>query len=189
MKVYVQWTLKNPQNWVELDLNTASGVQRWANLPKKPEPVGGEALDNFPGWTFDINIQGVCFYGFDHVALEPIALGGVRAYGWNTDIEDPDPQVRPYRWGEVWDLYPPAPDPNLGGQINTRQYKTIYSEVEAPDFVGQRTAAAPVDLREWSDFTSPADALTRHGIWVPDEENWKKHFEVRDQHGWREWVQ
>lgn len=186
MIVYVQWTLATPTDWVGIDLRTGgAAARRWLNLAKKPEPQGGETIDSSPGWIFDVCIQGVHLYGFDHVAGEPMA-DGLRFYGWNTDITDPESD--PYRWGEVWEFYQPAPDPAFGGQVNTRQRKTVYTEAEPELFAGQVTTLGPVDVKPWSQFPTPAESLTRHGIWVRDEALWQRHFDARSQRDWREWA-
>lgn len=185
MKVYLQWTLADPTDWVEIDVSARNN--EWALLPHKSEPTDA-ALDNEPGWVFDVCVQGLHFFGADHYAVEPIGLGGVRVYSWYTDITDPDPQAYTYRWGSVWDLFPPGPDPKLNGAINTRQRKTIYTEVVEPLFQDQQTSLGPVQVRDWTQWPAPDESLVRHGIWVRDEQLLKQHREVRATHGWREWV-
>lgn len=188
MKVYVQWTLTTPTDWAEI--NVSPEHNGWAQLPVKPEPDGTEVLDNEPGWVFDVCIQGVQFYGYDHVAIEPIAkpLSGVRVYGWSDDVTDPDPQQQDYRWGSVWEFFDPAPDSRAKGRINTRQRKTIYTEHVEDYHRGQETSIGPVAVRPWSAWPDPDPSLVRHGVWVRDETLWRAHFDVRSLHGWEEWA-
>lgn len=187
MIVAVQWTLSSPQDWVNIDLSASgNAARRWLNLAKKPVPTGSETINSTPGWIFDICIQGVHLYGFDHVAGEPIAGGGLRFYGWNDDLADDETD---YRWGEVWEFHNPRPDPKFGGQINTHQVKTIFTEpVGLADFPPQETSGGPVQIKTWDQWVMPPDQLTRHGIWVRDENLWQQHFNVRSKRSWREWI-
>ncbi len=76
MRVYVQWTLASPIDWVELDVRNSGPSRRaWENLPSKPTPVGGEAIDNVPGWLFDLSVQGVQFGGAVSHAAHAAPLG------------------------------------------------------------------------------------------------------------------
>ena len=173
MRVLVQWTKLNPEDWVELDVrNTGPFRKAWENLPAKPLPAGGEAIDNALGWVFDINVQGIHFGGSDHYAVEPTA-GGVRVTTWNDDSEDYPPGTR---FATRWDLLDPALDPAVG-QVNTRQTRTMWHEDQTrfPD-------ALP-----WSQFVPPPAAVTRHGIWLP-EALMNQHLAARQSHGWREWI-
>lgn len=188
MIVAVQWASTNPSNWTDIDVTTeGAGLRRWSNLPKKPIPTDNDRVDNAPGWVFDVCIQGVHLYGFDHVAIEPLPNNALKAFGWNTDVADSEASA-PYKWGEAWEFYPPAPDPLIGNQMNTRQRKTVYTETFDPVFFGQHTSLGPVDVRPWSEWVDPPAAVTRHGIWVKDPALFNRHFEVRKQRNWREWL-
>lgn len=185
MIVSVQWTLASPSDWVDIDLAAkGKGARAWLQLARKAEPTGGETLDDEPGWLFDVVVQGVHLYGFDHVAGEPLDSDGLRFYGWNDDVTDPE--ASPYRWGEVWEFYPPAPDPAHGGQLNTQQRKTVFTEDEAERFTGQATTLGPVEVKPWSQWVAPPENLVRHGIWVHDEVLWRRHFEVRGRRPWHQ---
>ena len=66
MKIYVQWTLANPQDWSPVEVVKDPD---WRTLPKKNEPVGGEVIDDNPGWVYALNVQGVRFSSFDHYSV------------------------------------------------------------------------------------------------------------------------
>lgn len=140
----------------------------------------------------DVNVQGVHFNGQDHIAVEPITIGveeGVRVTAWNDDPEDWPVGERS---AHVWTFLPLAPDPNLGGAINTRQFQLIYAEGER---FARLDAALPqnTSLRPYSEFVPPADPLVRHGVWLEDDK-WEEHRRSsrsfqghRDEIGWRHW--
>lgn len=178
MKILVQWSKAIPQGWEEIDSS------EWPSLPAKPEPKGGERLTQRRGWIFAVNIQGVIFYGFDHIALTDIENGGVRAWGWNDDVEDienPEISTR-YRWGVVWNFLPPAFDPEVDA-VNTRQEMNHYAE-DPEDF----SAQANIDVLPWSEYPFPGpEVFVQHGIWLPDD-LFYEHHNLQEVVGWREWV-
>lgn len=195
MLVGVQWTLASPQDWTWIDVKpTGAAARLWERLPKKPVPTGGEVIDQTLGYIFDVCIQGVYLYGFDHLALEPLPGGGVRAYGWVDDTDDPTFQ---YRWGEVWEFRPGWVDRTVkitgDGQVRHRgpdQRKTVYAEdlADMARFVPAECGGLPVELKPWSGFPTPPVNITAHGIWVHDQTLWQRHFDVRRPVDWREWV-
>lgn len=195
MIVLVQWATTNPADWVSIDLrSTGAAANRWRNLPKKPEPTNASTLDANPGWLFSASIQAVDLYGFDHVAIEPIAGNGVRAYGWVDDTTDPTFQ---YRWGEVWEFREGWADRTMtlvdGSTMRHRgpdQRKTVYAEnlTDMAKFAPKECGGLPVELRPWSQWTMPPAAITAHGIWVQPDTLWQRHFEVRRRPDWREWT-
>lgn len=189
MKVLLQWTKANPTDWVEFDLRDTPQLRRvWERLAKKAEPVGGETIDDQPGWIYNINIQGVEFAGNDHYAAEllndPVWGFGLRVIAWNDDPEDYPPGQR---FALSWELFEPGPDPRYGGQINTRQRLTVYDERDPSPWVGHSTTLGPVTILPWADFVVPTGSLTRHGIWVSDELA-AAHRAVSTRRGWREWI-
>ena len=187
MKVLLQWTKANPDEWLELDIRDTPQTRRtWERLAKKPEPVGGEVIDNNPGWVFDLNIQGVEFFGNDHYAAELVTSPefGIRVTVWNDDPDDFPPGER---FAMVWTFFEPAPDPRYGGLVNTRQTMVAYDERNPSPFEGQSTTLGPVEVRPWSEFTPPATAITRHGVWVSDTLK-SQHFAARSKRVWREWI-
>lgn len=181
MKVLIQWTKANPEDWIEVDVRNSGPFRRaWENLPAKPLPVGGEAIDNAPGWLFTINVQGVDFSGFDHLTGRPTDTG-VEVTAWNDDPDDYPPGER---FAQVWDFRPLRADPRYGGALNTEQYLTVYDERVPSPFTGQVTSGGPVVVRPWSEFVIPT-TRTIHGIWVSDELA-ASHRNVRSSRGWRE---
>ena len=197
MLVAVQWTQTTPKNWINFELNKNT-AKAFAALAKKPVPpvTGVVPLDNQPGWIFDLCIQGVHFYGFDHVAVVPFQdQDALKIWCWNDDVEDDDPSSTPYKWGEYWELFNPAPDKRLPKNafgthpVNTVQHKTIFTEVEGlSDFSEQLTTSGPVEIKLWEEWVMPPEEMTFHGVWVRDTALWQKHFDVRSKRDWREWV-
>jgi hypothetical protein len=175
MKLLLQWSLASPQGWVEVD------SAQWASLPKKPLPVGGEVIDDTPGWIHQVNVQGVCLTA-DHYAVEEIAAGEIRVTAWNEDEAD---YPEGWKYAHVWTFRNLAPDPNFGGAINTRQTHLIYAQplMQARlDAIGQ-TGSLP-----WADFVAPAADQTKHGVWVENALN-LQHDGLRDCCGWYEWTE
>lgn len=173
MLVFVQWSLAVPRGWDEVDSS------EWRSLPSKPVPAGGDVVDQKRGWVFGVNVQGVEFFGFDHIALADIDDGGVRVWGWNDDLDDVETR---YRWGVVWDFLPPAFDEQVG-QVNTRQSMIHYAE-DAADFSEQIGGLA---VAAWSDYPAPPADVVRHGVWLADE-LFAEHKAAQTVRGWREWV-
>jgi hypothetical protein len=193
-RVRVQWTTNPATDWIEFDVTpTGQGAQRWRNLARKALPQGGETIDSQPGWIFSVEVDGVLVYGFDKYAADFVGSGSsaaLRVFGWVDDVGDfGDPQSAGYRWAEVWTFHQHRPDPRFGGQMNTWQTKTVYAEdlVDMARFFPQSTTGGEVQLRPWSEFPTPPDALTRFGIWVRDEALWQQHFQVRRPVTWRDW--
>lgn len=175
MKVLVQWANAAPSDYIEIDST------EWATLPRKPVPVGGETVDNTPGWLFDVMVQGISFAGADHYHVKDVAGGGVKVTAWWDDSEDQPPDQFK---AEVWTLLPLAPDPRLGGAINTRQSRVIYA---APGMMARLNKNVEnTEFRPWSEFVPPDHAC--HGIWVPDR-NVPRHEDAQTPHGWREWTE
>ena len=118
MKVLLQWTTRNPSDWVEID--SAS----WVGLPKRPEPVGGEEIDNTFGWVFGLNIQGVEFAA-DHYAVEDLPDGTTKVTIWNDDsVDHPDGE----KYAREWVFSTCRPSKKCGGAYNTAQLQTFYGQ-------------------------------------------------------------
>lgn len=171
MKILVQWTRRNPRDWIEVDSSA------WASLPKRSEPQTGEmgGQNNVEGWLFDVNVQGVLFGGNDHVAVEDIP-GGCRVYSWSDDPDD-DPEGEWF--GSVWEFLDPAPDPVHGGKVNTRQRVVRYAN-NPEKYPG-------VAILPFSEFPKPAESITRHGVWLRQQDV-DLHMARRSLHGWKEWI-
>lgn len=182
MRTYIQWATAVPRDFQPLDATTPSHVR---SLPRKPVPTRTSRLTGSSGWLADLIVQGVSFAGWDHVAILPESESVLRIAAWNDDPEDyPDGPD-----GHVWTFLDPAPDPRYGGQVNTRQLLTVYSDVPAQVefWTGQATSGGPVEVRPWADFPMPDADVTFHGIWQTDEK-FAAHRLVQTPHGWREWV-
>lgn len=181
MKLLLQWTLADPTDWIEFDFTQ---LQQLRQLPKKALPDGTDLIDNNPGWVYAFNLQGIVFSGFDHYSARPLPPQGVEVICWNDDPEDyPDGP-----WAQVWQLRPLRSDPRYGGQTNTDQSLTVYTDDPAivAFWTGQTTSGGPVTVLPWSEFVQPANNLTLHGVWVTDELA-ETHRARRSAHGWREW--
>lgn len=180
MKVLVQWSKSNPEDWVEIDSS------KWKDLPKKPEPrnpIGTDEVDTSNGWIYAINVQGVIFGEADHFAVEELDSGGVKVISWVTDSDD-------WADGEKWAIEhffePLQPDENFGNAVNTKQTRIIYGEPNA--LIRLKTNAPTDTFKDLSEFIAPVDEITRHGIWVSDTlavENKK----IQTICGWREWCE
>jgi hypothetical protein len=178
MKILVQWTTSDLRDWEEIDSSS------WADLPFRPDPTGtpiSAGVNNQKGWINALNVQGVIFTN-DHYSVEDIPDGGVRVTGWNDD---------PVLWGNerqratVWEFLPLAPDPGMGGAINTRQKAKNYwaSNIAIESRIGFDNDHE----NRWEDFTPPARKFIRHGKWVS-----KEHHDLLTKHqttrGWMEWA-
>lgn len=165
MHVLIQWAARGgarAADWMAYELDTAAAVRA---LPKRP--------------LVGLNCQGIDFSGYDHLAIEPLALaGGLRITGWQDDPEDHGET----RWATRWDLHPPAHDPRVGG-MNTVQQRTVWATTDAAEWYGGYSA----DVRDWGQFTLPPVDLTRHGVWLADDV-WAEHVTARSERGWREWI-
>lgn len=179
MLVLVQWTLANPSDWEQLQVTRDAD---WRRQPSKPEPSGGEVIDDAPGWVYALNVQGIEFHGYDHYSVSANGAG-LDVTVWN---DDPVDYPVGSRWASRWTLLVPTLDGRYG-QINTRQTLTVYDERSPSPWLGQTTSGGPVTVLPWSDFAAPAANMSRHGIWV-DETLRAAHEAVRTRHGWREWI-
>ena len=193
-------------------------AQAWAGLPKRPVPLPGElgGQDNTPGWIANVMVQGLTANGYDHVAVEALPADGVRLSMWNDDPVDWPGQ----RVAHIWTILPLAPDPTFGSgdrerllnsvrneqgisedrraevlahlndpanyPLNTRQSQVIYADNVAR-YAGQ-------DVRPWSEFVPPPEAVTRHGVMLTNEK-WAEHLVASHTYqdhdplawGWRHW--
>jgi len=178
VRLYVQWTTSSANDWQRVNV-TSNG--KWAGLPAKPEPRGGEVIDDQPGYVHALNCQGVEFTGKDHYHVRRDGSALVVTV-WNDDPQDWPPGTR---WAEVWTFDRPRPDPKVGGRTNTVQYLTVYREPGAID-LGTSTTGGPIEYRDWSEFVPPTVGV-KHGIWTTDDHN-ERHSRARSTHGWREWT-
>ena len=177
MKVYVQWTKSDVEDWEPLE------AAQWRNQPKRGVPAPGEfgGLDNNPGHVYALNVQGVTFEAFDHYAVEPLPGNGCRVTVWQDDPDDFAPEEM---FAQVWEFLPPAPDGRIGGRMNTRQSLTVYAGDPSRYPQSDIMAEPP---KPWSEFLPPPGVVVRHGISVTDDKA-RAHRRSRSPRGWREWV-
>lgn len=180
MKVLVQWSFRNATGWVEIDSS------QWPSLPSKPTPGPASNLNNQPGWIAGLCVQGIVFDGMDHYAIEELTdgSGGIVVTGWNTEVTANTPSDRLEAY--AWTLLPLAPDPELGGQLNTRQSRVVHAAPAQLAMYQNFGPLANTDLRPYANFAPPGQAITRHGIQMADAD-WQAHVAARTVHGWREW--
>ena len=74
--------------------------------------------------------------------------------------------------------------------MNTRQAQVVYAEGDRYDRLLQGLPQYTT-LRRWDEFEALVKptidpAITRHGIWVPDE-HWERQVEARTPTGWMHW--
>lgn len=188
----MQWSLATPRDWVQFDLGASGASARaWRNLPKKAAPVGGEVIDEQPGWLYDLCIDGVMLGGYDHYSAAPVTVDGAAGVDVTLWNDDPEDWPAGTRHALVWRFLPPAPDPRFGGRLNTRQWLTYFIEPNAPqaDRVGEgETSGGPIAWRSWTEFVAPPANLTVHGVWLPSELEQQHLAARRPLVSWREWV-
>lgn len=188
MKVLWSDALRNPGDWHAVD------ARDFASLPNRGIPDLGARgdRDNEPGYVSEVMVQGLMFSGQDHVAVAPHVIGnddGVRVWCWNDDPFDVNQQGG--RVAHIWTIMPLAPDPYLGMAINTRQSQVCYAEGDGYD---RLLANHPgFTVRPWAEFESSIlqtidPAITRHGIWVPDE-HWERQVNARTPVGYHHWCE
>jgi hypothetical protein len=157
MKIRVQWATNPARGWEVYDHT------EWPDLPTKPAPVGGEVLDDQPGWIFDLNVQGVFFRGSDHYAVYPSGPTLVVAT-WNDDPED---REEAEFYANVWTFWAvkkaKAPSPPATHQEVSRLYGNDYKQWRLPNKV-----------------------VSRHGIWLPD--SLMDDMLVHPPAPWMDWI-
>lgn len=183
MQIYVQWTKKTPDDWVEIDSSA------WLTSPARPVPNGGElgGEDEQEGWVFALNVQGVVFLGYDHYAVENLPDGACRVTAWWDDPDDLAGSALGEFHARAWTFLPLAPDSRFGGAWNTRQSQTVYAEPKLTQHYLDEPAENLVVL-PWTDFTSPPAAATRHGIWTTDAKMAEHDAARARQTGWHRYI-
>lgn len=177
MRVLVQWTRSDPDDWQEID------AADWPHLPGRSVPAEGQlgGDDDLPGWVHRLNVQGIQFIG-DHYAVEHLGPDRCRVTAW---FDDPD-SYPPDQWQAIQVTFnPPRRDPQLGGAWNTDQDIVVFA---APGSHWWAMAGLSEHrVRPWVEFHPPALSVTRHGIWVTDELN-AAHEARLSARGVREWI-
>lgn len=180
MRIYIQWALATPANYVMYDLAVRNQIR---NLPSKPEPVAFSfpPLDNQPGWVNAINCQGIIFEGFDHYGLAYEAnVRKVTLSGWVDSTSSGFP------YATSWELWFPKGDPKFGGAINTDQRGTQYATAGSTQAAIYDDGGVP--WLPYSQFAAPAAIATRHGVYMTDAQ-YAAHSAVRTEPVWRDWVE
>lgn len=172
----IQWSLLHPQDWVDV-----TDPSTWRNLPSKPAPVGGEVLDDVPGWVCAICVQGVDFEGYDHYAVAVLRPKGFQIIAWN---DDPIDHAGDFH-AMIWTFNDPGPDARYGGRVNTHQALEVYQQ--AQHFPADLTTSdGPAVYHAWADFVPPTTKAIRHGVWMTDEQ-FAAHQAARTSHPWTDW--
>jgi hypothetical protein len=177
MDIFVQWATSVAGDWTKVSITRIEDV---LNLPKKPRPTSDSLIDEHPGWLAGLNCQGIDFSGYDHLAIRVLPGDGLRITGWQDDDED----FGDTRWAVQWDLMPLAPDPRIGGRLNTVQSRTVWATRDASEWFGGYQNG----VYSWKKFIEPPTEVTFHGVWLPDklwvdhQANQKKNFA-----DWRRW--
>lgn len=94
-----------------------------------------------------------------------------RLVAWFDDPEDYPPDQH---YAHVLDFYAPGPNSRTEHAMNTRIYRAIYCAPKAFEMWTQhpiQTTGGEVPILRLSDWNKPSEDLTRHGVWVTNEEN------------------
>lgn len=188
MRVDVQDALLTPENWRSVD------SRDYGNEPAKPAPVGGEIIDGQKGWGCRLCVQGIRFTS-DHNAVKHL-IDGCEVTSWSDDPDDEqdhplwspnDPQEWWFR-AHVVRFRDLAPDPNLGGAINTNTTRILYAGRRIKEEWEKKSPQGYHNLiiRPWEEFIPPAPNITRHGIWLPDDLH-AAHEKILSRQNWRAW--
>ncbi len=188
MKVCYQPTLATPGDWLECD------SADWDQLDKRPKPVGGEDINHAKGYIHRVCIQGMSGSG-DHYAVKHLG-DDCQLITWTDDFEDEQEHPRwkptdPKEWwyfAHVIHFRPLAPDPELGGAINTNITRTLFGGKRILEEWKLNGPVKNMDFQPFSKFVKPRTGLVRHGIWVPDELD-LLHGSKLSLGDWRNWGQ
>lgn len=152
--------------------------------PCAPIPDGHEPRD-VPGWCHGLNVQGVVFSG-DFYAVEHVDSETIRVVVWNDDqkyfaVDE--------GFVDVWTFKNLAQDPNLGGAINTRQFRVKYMHKGGSAWFNHvRLGLIPgVNLMDIADLPR-FDLKKIPGLMVSDKLH-ELHKTARSHPSWREWTE
>lgn len=179
MKVTVQWAAANsPSDWFDIDSDNM-GATAFRDVPTEV------MSDDAPGWIQALCVQGVILENFDHYGAARWRVGprlGLAVYVWNDDPTDwPEPH------GQRWRFQDPEPDPNVGGQVNTRQWLDVYGPASYTNhWASASTTMGPVGTHLWSAWPSNEIQVVRHGVWVPDAA-YDTAQQIRSRRRWEDW--
>ena len=188
MRVYLQWTRANPQDWEALDITTARDWRNAIKNASRSEPDGSEVITDAPEFIYDLEVQGVQMSGADHIHID--ADGGALVLTrWNDDPVD----WAGDRSAQRWTFRLPVMDGRVG-KLQPRQSLSVWAEAQArKDIYAQQNIGAgewnePVVVNDWSAFTPPGPAnMVVHGIWVSDQ-SVLDHQVARTPRGFRRFV-
>lgn len=187
--ICVQWARRNPQDWEDVP------ASEWAALPDRGVPSGlGDTpggRDNMPGWIQAICVQGLAFENYDHYAVE-FDDDSVIVTQWTDDPDDfPEEEFAAQRWV----LKHLAPDEKVDGRYNTVQTVEYWcgSAVRNKFLDEGRLAQNTLAVNPWSEFILPAEAVIRHGVWLPGNSAvgslYAQHQIVRRALRWDNWLE
>jgi hypothetical protein len=166
-----------PGNWLSVP------SELWTSIPESLIPTKALGADSDDIYINAINIQGVVFVGYDHYAIRHIDKNHIYLICWDDDLEDHTGD----RKAVEWDFYSPCYDIKCKC-INTKQsWIGFYESIERR----QKLVQANIDILEyigrWEEFIPPDENITRHGIWMTDEQ-YEAHKQVLTIVGWRKWA-
>ncbi|MEE9366734.1 MAG: hypothetical protein V3W44_08615 [Dehalococcoidales bacterium] len=197
MRISLQHSFDNPQNWVDID---HTEWPAYVSAVKRPLPVGGEML-NTAGYLNCLSVMGLYGDG-DHYAIEPFGVDGVRMSLWYDDMDDINApgyeRIGPGERAIVWTFEPMRPIAAKGDMWQPRLTRTV---IGSPDYLAEvqrreqpagrgppRTCSLDAtQYIEWANWQPPPEALTLHGIWMPDALH-DDHQTIRSPQSWREWT-
>jgi hypothetical protein len=157
MKIYIQWTTNPASGWIKYD------HKDWSNILFKPAPVGGEIIDDTPGWIFRLNVQGVIFGG-DHISMWE-EEGKLRVSLINNDRDD-------FSLNDMLKV-DFSFDTVLENKTNSMYTRTRQSRSLEKGFNNET-------------FKFPQNSIVGHGIWV-NQNLYNDHNSFKPS-GWRDWI-
>ena len=178
MKLYVQWALKEPKDWVELDSS------QWINLPKGDIPTSETELPEAEElYINQVNIQGVEFRTYDHYAVDSSNGDCIKITCWNDDPEDHEGDF----YAVTWTFCNPRYDPVVGSINTVQSWIAFIQSRERRKTIENYNISNLTFIGPWEEFEEPEPEITRHGIWMPDD-LYEYSTSMTTSHGWREWV-
>jgi hypothetical protein len=177
--MFVQWATNPPSDYVQMD------SADWPNTLAKPLPDGSEVIDNQPGYICAVNVQGVEFIGYDHIAVVPVpASPDIIVAAWKDDLDDlPEDE----HFSRLMRFSPLTPDPRIGGALNTNQSQQILCNTTVKQRFIDLGAIENTVLGDLADFETPKSKFVRHGVWLPDE-LFLEHESLRTVAPWMDWA-
>jgi len=166
MRVYLQWTRANPQDW---ELVNITSDRDWRDAIKGAGgvPDGTEVITDDPQWIYDLEVQGVQMSGADHIHID-VDGGSLIVTRWNDDPAD----WAGDEYAQQWTFRLPVMDGRVG-KLQPRQSLTVWAADAArrAKYMGQSIGSGewhePIAVYGWDQFTAPGPAnQIVHGIWI-----------------------